>query len=524
MGVKTHMPFRKSSPLLGQQPAFEASLPRGDPNNCADAGGAIAGEHEEVAGPRLSDMVRFYTNQELIASGEGKWKIHCPTVDHDDTRPSFEINDNLGHYGAFNCWGCLTHGGGETFAREIMGKESWQAAVAEYVAAKVNGRGTTGPVDVSRRRPATAASVGSIVNLRIRGQAASPPPISEEDYLYKMSIRHHLQKKIETASQLFQDSLLNDQIIDGMSKDPLNKKAKEYLASRGLWEPDPAFKVGYYPSASYVRYLDQKDIFRKNSVNVNASLFAEFSYLKDRIIIPWCDEGGEVVGLTGRSIGAPREGTPKYWNSRNTEVFKKSELLWGHHVAKDAIRKSGELLIVEGYTDVMSLHKAGIKQTVSPIGIAISRPQLDKIFRLNDHVLVCLDGDKAGRKASADVAKRTLAYLNETRLVNQGKSMSFALLPGGKDPDEILREGGVRAFREAISKRMTLNEMIAYGEALKRQETEKQVSGGLSGGSGTVTQNAQVPQRAALKRSVPDEQEQPRFEQKRQRFTGGLDL
>lgn len=199
--------------------------------------------------------------------------------------------------------------------------------------------------------------------------------------------------------------------------------------------------------------------------------------------------------------------------------------MWGHHIAKDAIRESGELLIVEGYTDVMSLHKAGIKQTVSPIGIAISRPQLDKIFRLNDHVLVCLDGDKAGRKASADVAKRTLAYLNETRLADQGKSMSFALLPGGKDPDEILREGGVRAFREAISKRMSLNEMIAYGEALKRQETEKQDrSGGIAAGNGTVTQNAEGSRRAAMKRSVPDAQEPPHFEQKRQRLTAGLDM
>jgi DNA primase len=336
-----------------------------------------------------------------------------------------------------------------------------------------------------------------------------------------MSTRHDLQKKAETASQFFQDSLFDDQVIDGMTKAPLNKQAKEYLASRGLWEPDPAFKVGFYPAASFVTYLDQKDLFRKNSTDANA-ISTDFSYLKDRIIFPWCDENGEVVGLTGRSIGAPREGKPKYWNSRNTEIFKKSELLWGHHLAKDAIRESGELLIVEGYTDVMSLHKAGIKQTVSPIGIAISRPQLDKIFKLNDHVLVCLDGDKAGQKASADVAKRTLTYLNETGLANQGKSMSFALLRGGKDPDEILREGGVDAFREAIRERMSLKEMIAYGEASKRREIEIQErSGGTAAANGRVTQNAEGSRLAAMKRSAPDAEE---HRQKRRRSTGGLDL
>ena len=329
---------------------------------------------------------------------------------------------------------------------------------------------------------------------------------------------------MEEAAQLFQDSLFNDKIIDGISRDPLNKKVKEYLASRDLWEPDPAFKVGYFPSASYVGFLEAKDMFGKNSIN-NSDLFAEFNYLKNRIIFPWCNDGGEVVGLTGRSIGAPREGTPKYCNSRNTEIFKKSEFLWGHHLAKKAIKETKELIIVEGYTDVMSLHKAGMKQTVSPIGIAISRPQLDKIFRLNDHALVCLDGDKAGRKASVDVAKQTLAYLNETGLADQGQSMSFALLPAGKDPDEILREGGVRAFREAISKPLCLSEMIAYGEALKRQETEKQErSGGIAAGNGTVTQSAEGSRRAAMKRSVPDEQEQPNFRRKRQRTTSGLDL
>lgn len=519
------MPFRKSSTPIGRRLEFDNSVSSVNPNDRGDAAGTLSGKRKDTTVPRLSDMVRFHTKQELIASGDGKWKTNCPTVDHEDKHPSFEINDNLGHHGAYNCWGCAAHGGGEKFAREIMRTDSWQAAVDKYVEEKGNAVAKRGPANTGAPPPSTTASARRAVNLRNRTAAASPLIVSEEDQLYKMSIRHDLQTKMEIASRLFQDSLLNDKIIDGMSKYPLNKEAKEYLVSRELWQPDPAFRVGYFPAASYVGYLDHKDIFRKNSINASAGSFSEFSYLKNRIIFPWCDENGEVVGLTGRSIGIPREGTPKYWNSRNTEIFKKSELLWGHHIAKDAIRKTGELLIVEGYTDVMSLHKAGVKQTVSPIGIAISRPQLEKIFNLTDHALVCLDGDRAGRKASVDVAKHTLAYLNETGLAEKGKSMSFALLSGGKDPDEIVREGGVSAFREAIRKPIGLREMIAYGETLNRQKPVLHVGiGGTAATNETVSQIAEHTCKTAIKRSAPDGQEQMYRERKRQRCSSDRDI
>ncbi|WP_188129049.1 toprim domain-containing protein [Rhizobium sp. NFACC06-2] len=467
-------------------------------------------------------MVRFYTGRELIPGGKGKWKTNCPTADHDDQNPSFEINDNLGHFGAYKCWGCQVHGGGEDFAQKIMRKKSWQAAVNDYVAVNRNGAFRAEPVN-RLWRPRTAAPSVAISDREARTRPASPE-MSEEDILIRLAEHHYMQQNVELASQLFQDSLLNDRVVEASGKEPLNKKAREYLSQRGLWKPDPAFKVGYFPAESFVKYLDKEDVTKRDAISSHR-MFAAYSYLRGRIIFPWCNDKGDVVGLTGRSIGDPPKGKPKYWNSKNTDIFKKSELLWGHHLAKEAIRKTRELIVVEGYTDVMSLHKAGIKQTVSPIGIAISRTQLDKLFSLNDHVLVCLDGDKAGRKASVDVAKHTLAYLNETGSGEKGKSMSFALLPGGKDPDEILREGGVQAFERAISKRLSLTEMIAYGEELERQNSAAQMTTSSSQlTNGTAGQSAPEAPRTISKRDAPDARERARFEVKRQRGSGGLEI
>jgi DNA primase len=241
--------------------------------------------------------------------------------------------------------------------------------------------------------------------------------------------------------------------------------------------------------------------------------------LEGRIIFPWCDEDGQVRGLTGRWIGDVRpERTPKYINSRTTDIFQKSKLLWGLHLAKEAISKTGQLLVVEGYTDVMALHKAGIEQVVSPIGISISRSQLEKLFSLNDNPLVCLDGDEAGQKASVDVANRALAYLKEIGPVRaRGKSLSFALLPGRKDPDEIIRKGGVAAFRDAIAHPLSLEQMIELGEAIKRRAGEDRARiGGMSvglAGDGTPSQDGERFQHPSRKRAVPhygDDQEPSR--------------
>lgn len=521
------MPFRRSSKPLGEQSPVETSLPIGNTNNRDDAAGARAGGSEETPMPLLHEMVEFHTNKNLEDLGNGKWKTHCPTVNHKDKNPSFHINDEMGHYGAYHCWGCGTHGGGDEFAREIMGKGSWQAATKEYLAWNSNGRGTSGPARAGQHRSLAAASAGRTVNSRNRTQTAAPGPDwnSDAECLDHMVKCIDMEQRMAEASRLFQDSLYEDSIIDGSSGEPLNTEAKNYLISRNFWKPDPAFKLGFFPPLCYSPvFLDRKKKYEKNSIN-SPSSFSGFQYLKNRIIFPWCDENGDVVGFTGRSIGAPCKGTPKYNNSKNSDIFKKSELLWGHHLAKDAIRDTKELFIVEGYTDVMSLHKAGIKQTVSPIGIAISEQQLDKIFRLNDHAIVCFDGDKAGRDASVNVAEKTLDYLNKTGLAAQGKSMSFALLPADKDPDEILREGGVRAFRKAVSKPLSLSKMINHDGSLEHQETEKQErSGGVAVGNVTMTQSAEGSGREARKRSAPAEQEHPQDRRKRQRLTSGLDL
>ena len=188
------------------------------------------------------------------------------------------------------------------------------------------------------------------------------------------------------------------------------------------------------------------------------------------MIFPICDRRGRVVAFGGRALG---ERQPKYLNSPETPLFAKGSLLYGHHLAAPAARKANRVIAVEGYTDVIALHQAGIAEAVAPLGTALTEQQLEAMWRLAGDPTLCFDGDEAGARAAARAVERALPKLSAKR------SLRFATLPAGQDPDTMVRDRGPRAMAEIVDAAIPLSdqlwEMAASGRTLDTPESRARV-------------------------------------------------
>jgi DNA primase len=144
----------------------------------------------------------------------------------------------------------------------------------------------------------------------------------------------------------------------------------------------------------------------------------------------------------------------KYLNSPETPLFHKGHLLFNHHNARKASHDTGQVIVVEGYVDVIAMSLSGYPQTVAPLGTALTEDQLGLLWRMADEPVICLDGDKAGRKAASRAIDIALP------LLEPGKSLSFALLPDGQDPDDLARSGGRQAIAEVVAAARPLVDML----------------------------------------------------------------
>jgi DNA primase len=163
-------------------------------------------------------------------------------------------------------------------------------------------------------------------------------------------------------------------------------------------------------------------------------------------MIPIRDPRGRVIAFGGRVIGAKDSGRgePKYLNSPETPLFDKGRTLYNLDRAAPASRRTGRVLVVEGYMDVIALAQAGIEEAVAPLGTALTEGQLERLWRLSDVPILCFDGDAAGQKAAIRAATRALPMLAP------GRSLSFVTLPEGLDPDDLVRQRGPGAFEALL--------------------------------------------------------------------------
>jgi DNA primase len=224
-------------------------------------------------------------------------------------------------------------------------------------------------------------------------------------------------------------------------------RARAYLAERGLGEEAlRAFGVGYAPSAWDVVLLRGQragfkvDELRAVGLAQKGRSGGEYDRFRERIMFPIRDRRGRTLGFGGRAMRSDQGA--KYVNTAETDFFHKSQMLYGIDLAKEAIAKSGRVVVVEGYTDVLALHQAGVGEAVGVMGTAITEEQVAALSGMVDEVVLALDADSAGQEA-----------MLRAQRVAAGRKMRLrvAAMPAGEDPAEMIAaEGGAERFRELV--------------------------------------------------------------------------
>ncbi|CAN5141407.1 DNA primase [soil metagenome] len=262
--------------------------------------------------------------------------------------------------------------------------------------------------------------------------------------------RKGLHEVVELAARFFEAELMGDR----------GGAARRYLASRGLdGEARTRFRLGYGPADRFALrdHLAGKGVGAELMMAAGLLVHGDeiavpYDRFRDRIMFPIHDSRGRVVAFGGRAMSA--EVSAKYLNSPETPLFHKGSLLFNHHNARKASHDTGQVIVVEGYVDVIAMSLAGFPQTVAPLGTALTEDQLTLLWRMADEPVICLDGDKAGRKAASRAIDIALPQLEP------GKSLSFALLPDGQDPDDLARSGGKVAIAEVLGAARPLVDML----------------------------------------------------------------
>jgi DNA primase len=242
-------------------------------------------------------------------------------------------------------------------------------------------------------------------------------------------------------------------------------KPRDYLAQRGLnLEIQAEFRLGY---AGPEKYALRDDLAGKG-VGVEAmiesgllihgeDIAVPYDRFRDRVIFPIADRRGRVIAFGGRALNADLQ--PKYLNSPETPLFHKGAILYNHHRARQAAHERGAVITVEGYVDAISMSAAGFPNTVAPLGTALTPEQCALLWTMAEEPVLCFDGDRAGRKAAYRAIDMALP------LIGVGRSLRFALLPEGQDPDDLARGGGSAAIGEVLAAAMPLVELIWQRES-----------------------------------------------------------
>ncbi|MGN8645508.1 DNA primase [Gracilibacillus sp. HCP3S3_G5_1] len=320
----------------------------------------------------------------------------CPF--HSENTPSFSVNQEKQIY---HCFGCGKGGNVITFIMEMEGY-SFQQAI-RHLAEKAG------------------HSIPELKDSRME-RANSGEQTMLDAYQWLVKLYHHLLRH---------------------SKD--GKKALEYLYNRGFSdEAIDQFQIGYSPtSKDFIPQFLEKKGFHKQ-VMANAGLLTAgndgnyYDRFQARVIFPIRNHLGKTVGFVGRTI---TDQEPKYLNSPESSLFKKSQLLYNFDLARSEIRKQGEVILFEGSADVISAYQAGVKNGVASLGTSLTESHANLLRRYVDTVLLCYDGDDAGQNAT---------YKAIQLFKKVGCNIKVAPLPYKYDPDQYIQEFGREKFREQV--------------------------------------------------------------------------
>jgi DNA primase len=223
--------------------------------------------------------------------------------------------------------------------------------------------------------------------------------------------------------------------------------ARAYLEERGLGESIlKEFRVGYAPSA-WDRVLlasrrggfSKAELYETGLAQRSQERGGLYDRFRSRIMFPLADLRGRVLGFGARAMGEGQR--PKYLNTSDNDVYHKGRHLYGGDLARAATAKAGEVIVCEGYTDVIALHQAGFKNAVGLMGTALTDEQVGELGRMAQAVLLALDADSAGQEAMLKASRLAARRKLELRVVE---------LPAGADPAELVQQGGAQAFEQAV--------------------------------------------------------------------------
>src|SRR6266480_1025334 len=291
---------------------------------------------------------------------------------------------------------------------------------------------------------------------RLAGMAGMALPAVSPDAARHEQRRKTLYDVMDLAAKFFSDTLASRN----------GAKARGYLGDRAISPSTQLqFRLGYAPGERFAlkEHLGAQGISTEDMVEAGLLIAGDdipvpYDRFRDRVIFPITDLRGRVIAFGGRALD--KEAQPKYLNSPETALFHKGATLYNVAAARMAAHKGAPLIAVEGYTDVIAMVSVGFEATVAPLGTALTAEQLVLLWKMADEPTLCFDGDAAGRRAAYRAIDLALP------LIKPGKSLKFASLPEGHDPDDLVRIGGREAINEIISAARPL------AHALWMRETE----------------------------------------------------
>lgn len=350
-----------------------------------------------------ADIVEVVGRRVPLKKAGREFKACCPF--HDEKSPSFTVSPGKGFY---HCFGCGAHGTAIGFLMEFD-----HMSFVEAIESLASSMG----VEVPR--------------------SESDKPARRYDELFSLmdSVSRHWQEQMKQSSTAV--DYLQNRGIDGATA----KRFGIGFAPEG-WS-NVLDKFGKSPEATE-RLLATGLIIRKD----NGQHYDRF---RERIMFPIRDARGRTIGFGGRTLG---DGEPKYLNSPETVLFHKGRELYGLYEARQALRQIEQLVVVEGYMDVVALARHGIDFAVATLGTATSSEHLNQLFRLTENVCFSFDGDRAGKAAAWRALENALPHVRE------GRQIRFLFLPEGHDPDSFVNEHGADAFVTALDDGTALSEFL----------------------------------------------------------------
>jgi DNA primase len=347
------------------------------------------------------DIVELIEPRVPLKRAGREYQACCPF--HDEKTASFTVSPQKQFY---HCFGCGAHGSVIGFMMNYEGLE-FVDAVEE---------------------------LARFAGLEVPREASAKPRPSRG--LYEL---------MSSAASWYQGQL------------PKSQEAIDYLKQRGLsGEISQEFGIGFAPPGwdNLLKQLgrDEQGVsLLKRAGMLSEGSSGSYDKFRHRIMFPIHDRRGRVIGFGGRALA---DDGPKYLNSPETELFHKGRELYGLYFARKSQAKLDQIIVVEGYMDVVALAQFGFRNCVATLGTATTGDQAELLFRAADEVVFCFDGDRAGRKAAWRALESTLPRLRE------GRQARFLFLPEGEDPDTMVRSKGPETFSDLLKGAQPLSEFF----------------------------------------------------------------